>query len=105
MAQYSAWQTGVKAALYDMIFVKPIDEEILHEVAQKYKRIITVEDGCITGGFGNAVLEFMSDNGYTPHIKRIGIPDKFIAQGTVKELHQLCGIDEENIYSVIIGNW
>ena len=100
-----ARKTGVKAALYDMIFVKPIDEEILHEVAQKYKRIITVEDGCITGGFGSAVLEFMSDNGYTPHIKRIGIPDKFIAQGTVKELHQLCGIDEENIYSVIIGNW
>ena len=96
---------GKGRKLYDMIFVKPIDEEILHEVAQKYKRIITVEDGCITGGFGSAVLEFMSDNGYTPHIKRIGIPDKFIAQGTVKELHQLCGIDEENIYSVIIGNW
>lgn len=99
-----AREAGVKAALYDMIFVKPLDEEILHEVGQKYKRVITLEDGSITGGFGSAVLEFMADHGYTPHIKRMGIPDRFIAQGSVKELHQLCGIDEESIYATLMGN-
>lgn len=100
-----AREAGVKAALYDMIFVKPLDEEILHEVGQRYKRVITIEDGNIAGGFGSAVLEFMADNGYAPRIKRLGIPDRFIAQGSVKELHQLCGIDEESIYSTIMGNW
>lgn len=100
-----ASEAGVKAALYDMIFVKPLDEEILHEVGQKYKRVITIEDGNIAGGFGSAVLEFMADNGYAPRIKRLGIPDRFIAQGSVKELHQLCGIDEESIYNTIMGNW
>ena len=99
-----AREAGVKAALYDMIFVKPLDEEILHEVGQKYKRVITLEDGSITGGFGSAVLEFMADHGYTPRIKRMGIPDRFIAQGSVKELHQLCGIDEESIYATLMGN-
>ena len=88
-----------------MIFVKPLDEEILHQVGKKYKRIITLEDGCITGGFGSAVLEFMADNGYAPRIKRLGIPDRFIAQGSVKELHRLCGIDEESIYATLTGNW
>ena len=99
-----AREAGVKTALYDMIFVKPLDEEILHEVGQKYKRVITLEDGSITGGFGSAVLEFMADHGYTPRIKRMGIPDRFIAQGSVKELHQLCGIDEESIYATLMGN-
>ena len=99
-----AREAGVKAALYDMIFVKPLDEEILHEVGKKYKRVITLEDGSITGGFGSAVLEFMADHGYTPRIKRMGIPDRFIAQGSVKELHQLCGIDEESIYATLMGN-
>ena len=100
-----AHEAGVNAALYDMIFVKPLDEELLHEIAKKYKRIVTIEEGCINGGFGSAILEFMADNGYSPRIKRMGIPDKFIPQGSVKELHALCGIDEENIYSTIIGNW
>ena len=99
-----AHEAGVNAALYDMIFVKPLDEELLHEIAKKYKRIVTIEEGCINGGFGSAILEFMADNGYSPRIKRMGIPDKFIPQGSVKELHALCGIDEENIYSTIIGN-
>lgn len=100
-----AREAGIQAALYDMIFVKPLDEEILHQVGKKYKRIITLEDGCITGGFGSAVLEFMADNGYAPRIKRLGIPDRFIAQGSVKELHRLCGIDEESIYATLTGNW
>ena len=104
-AVHRAREAGIQAALYDMIFVKPLDEEILHQVGKKYKRIITLEDGCITGGFGSAVLEFMADNGYAPRIKRLGIPDRFIAQGSVKELHRLCGIDKESIYATLTGNW
>ncbi len=100
-----AQEAGIHAGHYDMIFAKPIDEELLHLIAKRYSRIITLEEGSITGGFGSAVIEFMTDNGYTPRIKRMGIPDQFIAHGSVKELHQLCAIDEESIYSAIIGNW
>ncbi len=100
-----AKQAGKNIALYDMIFAKPLDEALLHEIAQKHRRIVTIEDGCLNGGFGSAVLEFMADNGYTPRIKRLGIPDRFVAQGSIKELQQLCGIDEDSIYSVITSEW
>ena len=96
---------GVDAAHYDMIFLKPIDEDILREVASKYRRIITVENGTIVGGLGSAVMEWMNDNGYTPRIKRIGIPDQFIAQGTVAELHKLCGMDTDSIATLLTTNW
>lgn len=89
-----AW---VSIAHYDMIYLKPLDEELLHEIGQKYNRIITVENGVIKGGFGSAVLEFMADNGYTPHVKRIGVPDAFIEHGSIPELYQLCGMDAESI--------
>ena len=82
---------------YDMIYLKPLDEELLHEIGRKYNRIITVENGVIKGGFGSAVLEFMADNGYTPHVKRIGVPDAFIEHGSIPELYQLCGMDAESI--------
>lgn len=88
---------GLSVAHYDMIFLKPIDEEILHEVGTKFTRIVTVENGVIKGGLGSAVLEFMADNDYTPRIKRIGIPDAFIEQGPVPEQHKICGIDAESI--------
>ncbi len=84
-------------AHYDMRFLKPIDEEILHEVGRKCKRIITVEDGVITGGLGSAVLEFMADHGYTPNVVRLGIPDQFIEHGTVSELYKIIGLDAESI--------
>ncbi len=100
-----AKEVGKNIALYDMIFVKPLDEELLHKIARKHSRIVTIEDGCLNGGFGSAILEFIADNGYTPHIKRLGIPDRFVAQGSIKELQQLCGIDEDNIYSVITSEW
>ncbi len=93
---------GVDAAHYDMIFLKPIDEEILHEAGRNYKRIVTVENGTIRGGLGSAVAEFMTDNGYTPVIKRIGIPDEFIEHGSIPELYKICGMDAESICSVII---
>ena len=100
-----AQQQGIGAAHYDMIFLKPIDETILHEVGRNYSRIVTIEDGNIQGGFGSAVVEFMADNGYTPRIKRIGIPDQFIAQGSVAELQQLCGMNEDSIYRVLTTSW
>ena len=84
-------------AHYDMIFLKPIDEQILHEVGQRFKTVITVEDGVRNGGLGSAVAEFMADNGYTPRIKRIGIPDRFIEHGSIPELYNLCGMDAESI--------
>lgn len=87
----------IDIAHYDMRFVKPIDEKILHEVGKKFKHIITIEDGTIVGGFGSAVLEFMSDNGYNPQIKRLGVPDQFIDHGTPQELHKQCGFDVDGI--------
>ena len=96
-----AEKEGVSAALYDMIYLKPIDEELLHEVGRKFKRIVTIENGVIKGGLGSAVLEFMADNGYTPRMKRIGVPDRFIEHGSVPELFRLCGMDSDSIAEVL----
>jgi 1-deoxy-D-xylulose-5-phosphate synthase len=94
---------GVSAALYDMRFVKPIDETLLHEVFSKFDKIITIEDGCIMGGMGSAVLEFMADHGYSAHIKRLGIPDRIIEHGEQAELYAECGYDEPAITSAAIN--
>lgn len=91
----------LSVAHYDMRFVKPLDEEILDEVGRKFKRIVTVEDGSLKGGFGSAVLEWMSDHGYTPRIKRLGLPDSFVEHGTVAELHKITGIDAGSIRKAI----
>jgi len=88
---------GVSTAHYDLRFLKPLDEELLHDVFKKFKNIITVEDGAITGGMGSAVLEFMNDHDYHSSIKRLGIPDHFIEQGTQKQLHSECGYDANSI--------
>ena len=93
---------GISVAHYDMRFLKPIDEEILHEVGRKFKRVITLENGTIKGGLGSAVLEFMADHGYQPHITRLGLPDEFIEHGSVPELCRLCGIDVESIVKEIL---
>ncbi len=84
---------GIDAAHYDMRFAKPIDEILLHEVFTKFNKVITVEDGCLQGGMGSAVLEFMADNGYSANVVRLGIPDKFIDHGTQKELWAECFYD------------
>jgi 1-deoxy-D-xylulose-5-phosphate synthase len=84
---------GINPAHYDMRFVKPIDEELLHEVFARYSKIITVEDGTIIGGFGSAVLEFMAKHGYQAELKMLGIPDRLVEHGTLKELHRECGYD------------
>ncbi|MDL2213363.1 1-deoxy-D-xylulose-5-phosphate synthase [Bacteroides sp. OttesenSCG-928-J23] len=88
-------------AHYDLRFLKPIDEQALHEVGRKFKRVITVEDGALKSGMGSAVLEFMSDNQYNPIVERIGIPDEFVEHGSVAELYQICGMDEDSIYSAL----
>ena len=92
---------GISAAHYDMRFLKPIDEDILHEVGRKFKCIITLENGTIKGGLGSAVLEFMADNGYKPDITRMGLPDEFVEHGSVPELCRLCKIDIESIVEEI----
>ena len=86
-----------RIAHYDMRFLKPLDETILQEVAERFSRIITIEDGVRDGGLGTAVTEWMSDHGYTPHITRMGMPDHFVEQGTVEQLRALCGIDIDGI--------
>ena len=93
---------GISAALYDMRFVKPLDEELLHKVFKKFNKVITVEDGCLTGGFGSAIIEFMSDNGYFAQVQRLGIPDRFIDHGSQKELHIECGYYKDDIVEAAI---
>ena len=88
-------------AHYDMRFLKPMDTRILHEVGSQFDRIITIEDGVLTGGLGSAVVEYMNEHGFKPQIVRMGLPDSFVEHGTVKELYQLCGIDEEHIVATI----
>ncbi len=91
----------ITAAHYDMRFVKPIDEELLHEIANKFSHIITIEDGVIDGGFGSRILEFMADHQYTPSVLRLGIKDAFIEHGTPEELFHLIGLDAEGIFNEI----
>lgn len=88
-------------AHYDMRFIKPLDEKILHEVGKKFEKVITIEDGVIQGGFGSAVLEFFADNGYRVQTKRLGIPDTFIEHGTPDELYSMLGLDTEGIANSI----
>jgi len=93
----------ISVAHYDMRFVKPLDEEMLHEIAKNFEQIVTIEDGVIQGGFGSAVLEFMSDNNYNVQVKRLGIPDNFVEHGTPEELYTMLGLDENGIASSILG--
>ncbi len=88
---------GIQAAHYDLRFVKPLDEALLHEVFNKFDKVITVEDGCLQGGMGSAVLEFMADHGYHAKLKRLGIPDRVVEHGEQLELHRECGFDPEGI--------
>ncbi|XOV93029.1 MAG: 1-deoxy-D-xylulose-5-phosphate synthase [Bacteroidota bacterium] len=89
---------GIDAAHYDMRFVKPLDEELLKEVFNNFNRVITVEDGCLNGGFGSAILEFMSDHHYSAQVVRLGIPDRVVEHGTQEELYKECQYDADSIY-------
>ena len=96
---------GISVAMYDMIFVKPIDTEILTYVAQNFNKVITLEDGTINGGFGSAVSEFFTTNGYECKIKMIGIPDEFVTHGKPSELYNMYKMDSDSIYEAIVGSW
>ncbi len=92
---------GLNPAHYDMRFVKPIDEDLLHEVFGKFNKIVTVEDGTIVGGFGSAILEFMNEHGYKADVKMLGIPDHLVEHGSLKELHRECGYDAQGIAEAV----
>jgi 1-deoxy-D-xylulose-5-phosphate synthase len=93
---------GLSIGHYDMRFAKPLDEELLHEALNKYSKIITVEDGTVTGGFGSAVLEFANEHSYKNEVKILGIPDKIIEHGSLKELHRECGYDAQAIKQAVL---
>ncbi len=94
-------EMGISAAHYDMRFAKPIDEMLLHEVFSKFKKVITVEDGCVVGGFGSAVIEFMVDQKYQSEVIRLGIPDRYVHHGTQDELWEECGFDAKGIVEAV----
>ena len=96
-------ETALTVAHYDMRFLKPLDENILHEVADRFDRVITVEDGVRCGGLGSAVIEWMADHGYSPRVTRLGLPDRFVEHGSVAELRHIAGIDKDTIKEHIIG--
>ena len=95
---------SISVAHYDMRFCKPLDTEVLESVSQRFSRVVTVEDGQLAGGFGSAVLEWLSDNGKTTTVRRVGLPDRFIEHGTVNELRHIAGTDIESIKRAIINN-
>jgi 1-deoxy-D-xylulose-5-phosphate synthase len=92
---------GFLPAHYDLRFAKPLDEALLHEALSTYAKIITVEDGTVAGGFGSAVAEFMVQHNYTNELRILGIPDRIVEHGTLKELHKECGFDAEGIAEVV----
>lgn len=101
-AELADKQYQINTAVFDMRFLKPIDEETLHFICKNFKNIITIENGTIIGGLGSAVSEFILQNNYNVSLKRLGIPDKFIEQGNVEELQQECGIDIKQIKDIIV---
>lgn len=94
-------ESGLDVAHYDMRFLKPLDEDILDEVARRFSHIITIEDGTIEGGLGTAVAEWMSDHGHQPRLVRLGLPDHFVEHGSPQELYHIVGIDKESIIKAL----
>ena len=95
--EISIQHSGFSIAHYDMRWLKPLDEALLHEVGRTYKTIVTAEDGVIAGGLGSTVLEWMADHGYTPHVIRLGVNDQFVEHGSTKELYHLLKLDKEGL--------
>ena len=94
----------LSVAHYDMRFLKPLDEGILHEVGQRFSKVVTIEDGVRNGGLGSAVLEWMNDHGYHPQVVRLGLPDAFVEHGTVSELRKIVGLDAESIKQCLMNH-
>ena len=101
-AAVAAEREGVSVAVYDLRYAKPLDSELIIEVGKQFERIITVEDGLLRGGVGEAIIKLLSDNNIHKSIKNLGIADTFIEQGTPAELYSLCGYDTEGILRAII---
>ena len=97
-----AEKEGISVCHYDMRFLKPIDSGILKDAGSRFRHIITVEDGTVVGGLGSAVMEWLSGNGYSATVHRIGIPDRFIKQGSVRQLYEQCGMDRDSIKKLIV---
>jgi 1-deoxy-D-xylulose-5-phosphate synthase len=98
-----AEKMGISTAHYDMLFLKPIDEELLHEVGKNFRQVITLENGILNGGMGSAVLEFFAKHNYTNiEVHRIGFEDKFITHGSIKELQKLTGLDVDGVLGKIV---
>jgi len=95
-------QRGIKVGHYDMIFLKPIDEDILEEATKRYHSIITIEDGTVVGGLGSAVAEWMTKHDRTNHLKMMGVQDEFVHQGTVAQLYERCGMDAKSLENAIL---
>jgi len=100
-AQEQFNKEGLNIAHYDLRFAKPLDEKLLHSICQKFTKIITIEDGCLQGGFGSSILEFMANNNYQVHVKMLGIPDTFIHHGTQDELYNDCHFDLKAIVNSV----
>lgn len=98
-----AARPGLSIAHYDLRFLKPLDEELLHEVGRHFKRVITIEDGVRMGGMGSAVMEWLADHGYSPTIVRMGLPDEFVEHGSVGELRHIVGLDADSICKVLLN--
>jgi len=94
-------EEGLSVALYNMRFVKPMDTGLVRMIGEKFSKIITIENGVLEGGFGSAVLEYFSDHRMTPEVRRMGLPDQFVEQGSIADLHHLCGIDKDSIEKAI----
>jgi 1-deoxy-D-xylulose-5-phosphate synthase len=101
-AEWADEQANINTAVFDMRFLKPLDEEILHFVCQNYQYIISIENGTVIGGLGSAIAEFILQHNYKVTFKRMGIPDKFVEQGNIEELHHECGIDTDKIKETIL---
>lgn len=100
-AQKQLEAEGIKIGHCDLRFVKPLDEQMLHNVFTKYNKVITLEDGCLQGGMGSAILEFMADHSYTNRVVRLGIPDRLVEHGTQEQLHKECGYDVDGIVETV----
>ena len=103
ISQLSTLNSQLSIAHYDMRWLKPLDEEILHEVGKHFKTIVTAEDGIIAGGLGSAVLEWRSDHGYTPHVIRLGVNDQFVEHGSTKELYHMLKLDKEGLLCELLS--
>ena len=95
-------QQGIQVGHYDMIFAKPIDEEILEEATTRYSSLITIEDGTVVGGMGSAVAEWMTRHDRTNRLRMLGVQDEFVHQGTVAELYERCGMDAQSLEKAIM---